>query len=680
MATVVQPILLPPHAVTLQRLSLPHFRGYEGAKLNREITVPPRVDITHRVLRSLSVRRAGEPLRPVEDDVDGDDAHVLRRNKSLILGHAPRSAGAIPLPAHNLNRSSRIIGPPSPSLLGPLDSALGASEIAGTPVVGRSRANTADDDYLVDGDGDGDDYFASTASLQAQAAAAALAAKVPGTQHSTADDLTGNSILSVVQLLAEDHGVNKRQYSKCLISHAFVGTAKFIVEDRRLSWCTQPLVVTPEIARYVDAPVNVNVSPPPEPWDIHVDHLLPDDMTYPYEISVEVPQSAVYRTCLDCRGTRLMACPTCHGLPAVCGGCNGRGVDAAGVRCAACHRRTSRVVCVTCQNAQQVACDVCCGLGYLRVFLLLRCIWNITSVKVIDTNGYPLTETMLRMCRPLLSVDDIHDPALAALPHPLPTDLAAFFKFLNIQIRGIVRESQVIRHFQCRTSVYPIVEAIYVERPAFWPLARAKRRRWLVVGSSRDGRDRMVIKVKSNRHVAPWLTYERGVATAHVTQTAWRQRNADPRSPPDQLGRRGALSSAPYSPARLSRLKLLRNLSPPLPPVPFFTMKHIAAYLLAVLGGNAAPSVADITAILSSVGIDADVEQLEKVVSELAGKSVEDVIAEGQTKLASVPAGGAAVAAAGAPAAGGAAAPAAAEAEPEPESEEDDDMGFGLFD
>ncbi|KAI9168443.1 60S acidic ribosomal protein P2 [Blastocladiella emersonii ATCC 22665] len=108
-------------------------------------------------------------------------------------------------------------------------------------------------------------------------------------------------------------------------------------------------------------------------------------------------------------------------------------------------------------------------------------------------------------------------------------------------------------------------------------------------------------------------------------------------------------------------------------------MKAIAAYLLAVLGGNAAPTASDITAILASVGIDAD-EQVEKVIAELSGKNIEEIIAEGQTKLASVPAGGAAVAAAGAPAAGGAAAPAAAEAEPEPESEEDDDMGFGLFD
>ncbi|XP_012589796.1 PREDICTED: 60S acidic ribosomal protein P2 [Condylura cristata] len=75
-----------------------------------------------------------------------------------------------------------------------------------------------------------------------------------------------------------------------------------------------------------------------------------------------------------------------------------------------------------------------------------------------------------------------------------------------------------------------------------------------------------------------------------------------------------------------------------------------------------------------------------QVISELNGKNIEDVIAQGIGKLASVPAGGAvavsAAAGSAAPAAG--AAPAAAEEkkdEKKEESEEsDDDMGFGLFD
>merc|ERR1712240_194794 len=104
-------------------------------------------------------------------------------------------------------------------------------------------------------------------------------------------------------------------------------------------------------------------------------------------------------------------------------------------------------------------------------------------------------------------------------------------------------------------------------------------------------------------------------------------------------------------------------------------MRYVAAYLLAQLGGNDAPDAAAIKAILGSVGVDADEEKMNKVISELSGKAIADVLAEGKEKLASVPSGGGA-----APAAGAEDAP-AAEAKKESSSEdEDEDMGFGLFD
>ena len=46
-------------------------------------------------------------------------------------------------------------------------------------------------------------------------------------------------------------------------------------------------------------------------------------------------------------------------------------------------------------------------------------------------------------------------------------------------------------------------------------------------------------------------------------------------------------------------------------------MRYVAAYLLAALGGNANPSAADVKNILSSVGIDAEEEKLNKVISEM---------------------------------------------------------------
>ncbi|TDZ53485.1 60S acidic ribosomal protein P2 [Colletotrichum trifolii] len=111
-------------------------------------------------------------------------------------------------------------------------------------------------------------------------------------------------------------------------------------------------------------------------------------------------------------------------------------------------------------------------------------------------------------------------------------------------------------------------------------------------------------------------------------------------------------------------------------------MKHLAAYLLLGLGGNTSPSAADVKAVLESVGIEADDERLNKLISELEGKDInEKLISEGSSKLASVPSGGAAGAAPAAGAAAGGAAADEPEAPKEEEKEEsDDDMGFGLFD
>ncbi|EMP34725.1 60S acidic ribosomal protein P2 [Chelonia mydas] len=113
-------------------------------------------------------------------------------------------------------------------------------------------------------------------------------------------------------------------------------------------------------------------------------------------------------------------------------------------------------------------------------------------------------------------------------------------------------------------------------------------------------------------------------------------------------------------------------------------MRYVAAYLLAVLGGNESPASKDLKKILDSVGIETDDERLNKVIGELNGKNVEDVIAQGNGKLASMPVGGAVAVSAGPGSAAPAAAPAAAEEKKEEKKEEseesDDDMGFGLFD
>ena len=111
-------------------------------------------------------------------------------------------------------------------------------------------------------------------------------------------------------------------------------------------------------------------------------------------------------------------------------------------------------------------------------------------------------------------------------------------------------------------------------------------------------------------------------------------------------------------------------------------MKHIAAYMLLSLGKEEKPTADDVTKLLSTVGIEADGERLEKLVAELAEKDLAALISEGKEKLASVPSAGAVAAApaAGGADAGGAAEEAKEEKKEEPKEESDDDMGFGLFD
>lgn len=109
-------------------------------------------------------------------------------------------------------------------------------------------------------------------------------------------------------------------------------------------------------------------------------------------------------------------------------------------------------------------------------------------------------------------------------------------------------------------------------------------------------------------------------------------------------------------------------------------MKYLAAYLLLVQGGNASPSALDITEILATVGVDADASRISALLADLEGKSVDELIQLGNSKMASMPSGGASASGASAGASAGAADAEEEEKAEEEKEESDDDMGFGLFD
>ena len=104
-------------------------------------------------------------------------------------------------------------------------------------------------------------------------------------------------------------------------------------------------------------------------------------------------------------------------------------------------------------------------------------------------------------------------------------------------------------------------------------------------------------------------------------------------------------------------------------------MKHLATYLLLKLGGNDSPTADDITKALSSVGVEVDTDRLNKLLGDLEGKDLNEIMEQGSTLLAKFGGGGGGGAAA---AAGGAAAEAEAPKVEEKEEEEEMDLGGGM--
>ena len=62
-------------------------------------------------------------------------------------------------------------------------------------------------------------------------------------------------------------------------------------------------------------------------------------------------------------------------------------------------------------------------------------------------------------------------------------------------------------------------------------------------------------------------------------------------------------------------------------------MKIIGAYLLAVLGGNNNPDSYAINKILNSVGLEADEDSINKIISDMEGKEISELMCKGSNRL-----------------------------------------------
>eukprot|EP01038_Epipyxis_sp_PR26KG_P011233 gene11233-15073_t len=106
-------------------------------------------------------------------------------------------------------------------------------------------------------------------------------------------------------------------------------------------------------------------------------------------------------------------------------------------------------------------------------------------------------------------------------------------------------------------------------------------------------------------------------------------------------------------------------------------MRHLAAYLLLVVGGVSAPTAEDITKLLGAAGIEVNEERLNQLISELEGKDLTELISLGREKLMVMGSSSAAPAAGGGSAAPAAGAPPKA-AEEKPKVEEVDALEGGM--
>lgn len=69
-------------------------------------------------------------------------------------------------------------------------------------------------------------------------------------------------------------------------------------------------------------------------------------------------------------------------------------------------------------------------------------------------------------------------------------------------------------------------------------------------------------------------------------------------------------------------------------------MQEAAAYMLLVLGGKESPSVDDVKGVIAAAGAEPNDDKIAALVGDLEGKSVNDLLADGMSKLKDVPIGG----------------------------------------
>ncbi|ORZ31333.1 hypothetical protein BCR44DRAFT_25915 [Catenaria anguillulae PL171] len=308
------------------------------------------------------------------------------------------------------------------------------------------------------------------------------------------EEVMGPQVDAILTFLNRELALKPASYSHALFSYALDGVAEAVEERRSVMWIAQPLIVTDEIEPMLDADPTFTDSDaaPPAPWTVDFESCLPSTFESTFEVSLEVPNTNMYRTCFYCEGRGTCKCTACSGNALIlCKPCKSTGTAKNGAMCEGCQGLGCKT-CEKCRNSGRHQCPLCQGHGALRVFLMLRAVWERHVSRLVDSNGYPL-QPESPMGDLLAEVDaQFAATNVLALPQDMDAtttqEVTKFAEALRAHIAKDMQPAAWVRSFAYNIRVVPLFEMVYLRRKVF---LQKKKARYLVYGNNVRGVLRM---------------------------------------------------------------------------------------------------------------------------------------------------------------------------------------------
>lgn len=239
--------------------------------------------------------------------------------------------------------------------------------------------------------------------------------------------------------------------TKIVHSCAFHYTLESFTEKRQTSWAFEP---------YTGDPISsISSGTPTLPWN------LPASPPAPFQNSntkIEVPHTAVVKTCHTCGGVGRKRCFTCSGNGwEYCYSCHGDGrrssFQGESERCFQCHG-TGRRRCWKCNGDGMSACKCCTGTGQIKCFIQLHITWtNHMDEHIVDRASVP--DEKLKNVSGQIVLSEEH-PKLRPIDHfPDTTINMASLQLIQQHSTAFIAEKLLMQRHEVR--IIPISTVFY---------------------------------------------------------------------------------------------------------------------------------------------------------------------------------------------------------------------------